>query len=493
LFGPWHRPYLALYEQRVSFYAKQVANEFPAGAQRDAAVAAANDLRIPYWDWAANNNPDLPPSITNPTASVTRPNGNQVSIPNPLFQYNFHPLTASDFGNFRPFSYWDATKRAPTSTAQNAQSNNGAVVSSLQSQAGSYRSRVYNLMIAGGTYNRVINHGSGSQGDTIEGIHDGIHAVFGSNSHMLYLSFSAHDPVFFLHHANVDRLVAIWQKLHPNTYMQPAVQNGATYTVPQGSTQGPKSPLTPFHKNQNGDFWTSNGVRNHRVFNYEYPELQGNPSQADVRNSVNRLYGTGAAGVAKSIVNKAKRDLFSLDDLDLHFSPDETLQQYIISVAAPLNAMDGPYTTSVFLGDFKENDSASWSTDPNLVGSHTVLGSMTGANNMVYGHIIMTRALLLKYAAGLLDDLDEDTVISYIKDNVHWRVTDATGQIIDEDKIPDLDVQLVSNAIQPKKSESDFPTIIETDLKHGFINSTLGSLQGMGSLGGIMGKPCPDE
>jgi tyrosinase len=193
LFGPWHRPYMALYEQRIVYYAKKIANEFPAGKKRTNNVAAAETLRIPYWDWAANISPVLPTAVSSQTIQVTRPNGNKATITNPLYSYHFNPLSASDMGNFRPFSIWDETKREPSGTDANAQSNNAAVASNLESQASSYRSRVYNLMIGKGTYNLVTNHGSGSTGDTFEGIHDGIHAIFGSNSHMLYLSYSAHE------------------------------------------------------------------------------------------------------------------------------------------------------------------------------------------------------------------------------------------------------------------------------------------------------------
>jgi hypothetical protein len=85
--------------------AQDAANEFPEGAERDRYVAAANTLRIPYWDWAK-----LPPSgqhstpdfLSSPSITVNTPNGSQ-TIYNPLYTYKFHPidqgLTYSMVGN----------------------------------------------------------------------------------------------------------------------------------------------------------------------------------------------------------------------------------------------------------------------------------------------------------------------------------------------------------------------------------------------------------
>jgi tyrosinase len=94
IFLPWHRPYLALYEQLLISNAQTVANEFAPGPVRDSYLTAAATLRIPYWDWAmvppAGEN-SIPPSMTNPNATVITPNGTQ-TIPNPLYQYTFHPV-----------------------------------------------------------------------------------------------------------------------------------------------------------------------------------------------------------------------------------------------------------------------------------------------------------------------------------------------------------------------------------------------------------------
>jgi len=52
LFGPWHRPYLALFEQVLQSTAIKIADTFPDG-NRAKYQDAAIQLRAAYWDWAA--------------------------------------------------------------------------------------------------------------------------------------------------------------------------------------------------------------------------------------------------------------------------------------------------------------------------------------------------------------------------------------------------------------------------------------------------------
>jgi tyrosinase len=99
LFLAWHRPYLALVEQTFYEHVVAIINEFPAGTQRQRYASAALTLRFPYWDWAATppaGQGVYPPILQVPTVNVTGPNGTQI-VPNPLYSYQFHPVSASDF------------------------------------------------------------------------------------------------------------------------------------------------------------------------------------------------------------------------------------------------------------------------------------------------------------------------------------------------------------------------------------------------------------
>ena len=48
----------------------------------------------------------------------------------------------------------------------------------------------------------------------LEGYHNTVHMYVGGNT-MPYPSISPHDPMFWLHHANVDRIWATWQQTYP--------------------------------------------------------------------------------------------------------------------------------------------------------------------------------------------------------------------------------------------------------------------------------------
>jgi tyrosinase len=59
--------------------------------------------------------------------------------------------------------------------------------------------------------------------------------------------------------------------------------------------------LTPFHRNTNGDFWTTNQVRDWKVFKYTYPEFANSDgSTRAIQSAINRLYGPGATATAGS-------------------------------------------------------------------------------------------------------------------------------------------------------------------------------------------------
>ena len=56
---------------------------------------------------------------------------------------------------------------------------------------------------------------------SLEGIHDTIHVDVGGNGHMADPGVAAFDPIFWLHHCQVDRLLALWQAVYPTTYVSP--------------------------------------------------------------------------------------------------------------------------------------------------------------------------------------------------------------------------------------------------------------------------------
>ena len=59
----------------------------------------------------------------------------------------------------------------------------------------------------------------------LEGLHDRVHIWVGG--HMSMIPFASFDPIFWAHHANIDRLWARWQLAHspvfPRSYLDRAL------------------------------------------------------------------------------------------------------------------------------------------------------------------------------------------------------------------------------------------------------------------------------
>lgn len=109
---------------------------------------------------------------------------------------------------------------------------------------------------------------------SFESPHNTVHNAVGCPNGTMYdLNWSAFDPVFMLHHANVDRLIALWQAVYYNSSIYTiADYEPALYGTAAGNV-GVLTPLKPFY-DASGNFHTSESVRNISVFGYTYPELQ---------------------------------------------------------------------------------------------------------------------------------------------------------------------------------------------------------------------------
>ncbi|RIB00939.1 hypothetical protein C2G38_1993637, partial [Gigaspora rosea] len=99
---------------------------------------------------------------------------------------------------------------------------------------------------------------------SIEIVHNAIHgALGGTGGHMAYPNVAAFNPIFFLHHCNMDRLVAIWQAINPNAWIEDdevATFSEGTFTEEPYKKITGKTNLTPFKKTET-DYWTSDNVR----------------------------------------------------------------------------------------------------------------------------------------------------------------------------------------------------------------------------------------
>jgi tyrosinase len=311
IFITWHRPYLALYEQYLYAVVQGIATSFPEPL-RARYVAAAKDFRVPYYDWAllpAPGRSSFPSSISSSKINVTGADGKPTQIDNPLYSFRFHPINPSPGDFTRAWSSIPATVRYPDSQGQ---SNNNSVASAVSNENASLRRNISLLLQSYTRFNAFSNNAwlrnerPGEYG-SLENIHDNLHGIIGGGGHMGALDVSAFDPIFWLHHCNVDRMAAIWQAVHPSSFVEAGRNSLESFTTARGAVEDMNTQLKPFWDGSGTKFWTSTGAKETTTFGYAYPETQKwrFPSEAEYQRNVNstiiQMYGGG--NVVRDFVN----------------------------------------------------------------------------------------------------------------------------------------------------------------------------------------------
>jgi tyrosinase len=281
IFTTWHRPYLVLLEQLLCDQARNIAGQF-TGADASRYQAAAGEVRIPYWDWASQDTQSrIPAAVKQDSISVNAPSG-QATIANPLFSYKFLGPQPADSG-------------------LGTQTVRGAGDDELANSFDGRRQSTLNLF-TDSAYNQFSSD--------LENIHNTVHVQIGGN--MVFVPRSAFDPIFFLHHANVDRLTAMYQASHPGVTLTPQARS-PTFALGGAGPDDLNTKLYPFrHPDRNQ--WTSNDVAaagSIFTYGYSYPDvpqgLSSSDLQAFVTQRANELYApqSNAPAQAKFFVGEA--------------------------------------------------------------------------------------------------------------------------------------------------------------------------------------------
>jgi tyrosinase len=496
LFPAWHRVYVALFEQQFLAVVNQVADSFP-DANRTRMQQAASTMKWPYWDWAAppaSGSPCLPESVSGRTITITGPSGPK-TLNNPLFRHYF-PDTSGLY--YSPFVDWKYTLRYPNSDDASASSVEQNCTGAFDNIRPSIQDQVYQLFSTCSDYLHFSNDDAGSSStscsNSLEGIHNTIHTTAGgpgssstSGGHMTYLSLAGFDPIFFLHHCNVDRLFAMWQSQWPDAYGASQVAPHSTWTIAQGSTQDADSPLEPFYKDTNGSFWTTNEVRNwNTTFHYTYPEFSDSDgSQGAIANYINKLYGPSASATAGSSKRTAAPEsgtahVQGRQILAGLLAENGSLYQYVANIKTPRYALNGSYQVFLFNGAPQTEEPSTWIHDPNLIGPMGVFAQpdMMDHNTIAGGSIPLTRTLSKIVGSGLLGSLLETLVAPFLAENLQWRVAANNGTAVDPGTIPGFELAVfASTASQPGDNElpvwSEFMPLMEvTQNKAGGSNTT---------------------
>ncbi|KAI1147149.1 Di-copper centre-containing protein [Nemania diffusa] len=505
LFPTWHRPYLVLYEQTMYNIIQYIASLWPPD-DLDRVQNAAKRFRIPYWDWAVAppaGESVLPLSIGgSSTMNVSGPNGIQ-SISNPLFSFAFKPFNGSIFPD-APYNRWNETKRAPSpNTDPNAISNNSFVAASFDSHLPSYQQRLYNLFTNYRNYSHFSNEGwigSNNNGsfDSIESLHDSVHTIGGGGwGHLAIIAYSAFDPLFFLHHTNVDRIFAMWQIVHNDTYVIPTAAVYASHTQNQGDIEDIQTPLKPFFVNDTA-FWTSDMVRKHETFGYTYTEV-ANKTRSEVIAAINRLYTDYSPATTnfkssknslvlagQSVDNQAPEAVTqqeshkskamawqhgSISHLPLNsiFKANvngKSYREWIANIEVKKHAFNSSFSIYLFLGDVPD-DSSSWQTLNSLVGSLGVFAgrgqSMKAHLGKVTGTIPLTSALMRMACDRHVSSLDPEDVEPFLRSTLKLRIALLDGTVVGVNEVDGLRISIVSSVVTVPTTEDELPKWAEVE------------------------------
>jgi tyrosinase len=172
-------------------------------------------LRLPYWDAAAvppNREGSYPWCIQRRTIEVEVPSGDMttnLTIPNPLYTYTFHPLPQDAFHEKtfvgavpERWLQWNSTMRCPTTFDETAESRDELIALHLDANRDNQRQRTYQMLALQTEYYNISNNMvRNGVADSLESAHDTLHNTLGDGGHMWNIQYSAFDPVFWLLHA----------------------------------------------------------------------------------------------------------------------------------------------------------------------------------------------------------------------------------------------------------------------------------------------------
>lgn len=306
LFAIWHRPYMVLFEQALLANARNISLQYP-NSTRDLYIEAARTLRLPYWDWADAQTAisGIPDLFTSSTITINHPTRGSYALRNPLAYFLYPADSDAVFGAgtlLSMFQGFTRTVRYPFVTGTLAGTSNNAMVnSSIRAQT---RNRAWSQQLLLALLQRdwrcmtFHNMTRCSIPSSLEAVHDNLHNTFGgSTGDMSRTRRAAFEPIFWLHHATVDRQLAIWQTLNPTAeYVKQGPCEG-TFAIPEGYPLNASTPLFPFLvPGSTTRMLTSNDVRDWEKFGYTYPELQDRPSPSIMWSRVLALYGPSTPG-----------------------------------------------------------------------------------------------------------------------------------------------------------------------------------------------------
>ncbi|ORY62692.1 uncharacterized protein BCR38DRAFT_346826 [Pseudomassariella vexata] len=409
--------------QILGGYIQKAAEEY-YGDDSHRYVPAAQTWRFPYWDWASNNT--LPSAVKTKEMTIKGPNG-PLTVPNPLYSYRWQqfPLDHNPqyFPTTTPAEIWNSTETKRDSDADvNGSLNHSG--SPLRDQVVSLQYRVFTS-----AKDFITMASTWSSGPSFENPHNIVHNDIGPV--MADLEYSAFDPIFWLHHCNLDRLIALWQAINFNdTYLEGSyvTKNGGQYSVANGTTITAQSPLKPFYQDAQ-NFHTGITAATTKNFGYTYEgindwNLTPEENSEAATLLVNQLYSNNPT--------QSKRRSHGRS-----WSQQRWIEYYI-QIQVDRSELPRPSTVNIWLAEQR-------------AGQMAILNMPE--RGLTHSEIPLDRALNV-----LGIDLDPDTVDNFLEKNLHVEIRRSDGTLYPVELVPSLSIEVQSEDVVPPDSDRKFPT-----------------------------------
>ena len=381
----------------------------------------------------------LPTSVTDRFISVTMPSSQGTSqLKNPLYRYDFARGERNQFSDTK-FKSWSYTTRAPVNAlgTGNPISNNAEVSNSMMS---SFSTRCQT------TFNLLSMRDFTSFSSQLEKVHDGIHLTIGGQNggHMKIFSVAAFDPIFLLHHVQVDRLTAMYQATHPRNRFGsvPAVATYGRVIKGKNETDNLDTPLFPFRK-RDGTMYTSRDFFPQRSpgiweLGYGYPEIPCN-SGGQNYNELSTKVGIAARQLYGPISTPTKRRRAAESLHEALPEPGPTKQcacdrevglvraEYNLRFFIDHSEIPGPWACHIFFGTVPDKPADHW-TSPNRCGIFASFAAPGDhARSMPFTYDLAITDKLLELGV----EQTEAAVTAYLRKNLNYSITSQKGCIID--------------------------------------------------------------
>ncbi|EGP85593.1 uncharacterized protein MYCGRDRAFT_94308 [Zymoseptoria tritici IPO323] len=481
--------------------------------------AAAKQFRLPYWDWikprqerttefpgqgqGGNDTVSFPYSFDMPLACqkeqlrVYQPGDETklVSIANPLLTYHFPKKNSENL-------YRQRTVRDPPPGKPNTDGFQ-SVNNSLNMMRESSVELALSLM-ASPSYDKYLNFASGAAQDeqgaevpsgSLEDLHNTYHGLLGGQGHMGRVPVAAFDPIFWLHHANVDRLLSIWQAIHKdleNSFLPAGDEAGL----------GEDAKLWPFRKTpSNTDMWTSKLSKETETFGYSLADvlstkeetlnhwnesyrwsLQSNnttkpPTWMVPIKDMEKAQALSSDGDSPAKASKlqkraavphaeAQTVLMALPDehvpqvqklLKPESGDDKPVVQWYADTQVQRNALNGAFTIFFFLAtpsamSTADADPQHYSTAPTMAGLTKIFTApkeicanceeSAEDSAIVTGTSPITPMLRDYIRKGELAGLAPEQVVPFLKERLYWRVLSVNGVRFEPAQVAGLEVEV---------------------------------------------------